>query len=169
MVLDHGRVIQVGSPSDVYERPANLAAAACTGHTSTLTALVEGDGDGFWLVHPSFRRRAWRRSLAGYVGTFVIVAVRPTWVTLAADGPVRAEVTELDLVTGSTRWRSARYATDLVEIATAVKHHHRGEQVAFGSTSWRSSIRSPVTSSRDRRPAPRAVSSVPRVGTPLCA
>jgi ABC-type sugar transport system ATPase subunit len=132
VVLDAGRVIQIGTPVDVYERPANLVAAACTGHASILTAEVEADDDGFWLVHPSFRRRARRRSLSGYVGAFVTVALRPRWITLTTDGPVVAEVTEVDLISGSiTVALVTEQRRDTVEIATPALDHHRGERVAF--------------------------------------
>jgi ABC-type sugar transport system ATPase subunit len=132
VVVDAGHVVQVGPPIEVYERPVNLVAASCTGHVSTLTALVEADGDGFWLVHPSFRQRAWQRSLANYVGAAVVIAARPTWMRVSADGPVRATVIEVNPVTGTiTVAFGAGPRSDRVEIATAGFAHRRGDEVAF--------------------------------------
>jgi multiple sugar transport system ATP-binding protein len=132
VVLDAGHVVQVGAPIEVYERPVNLVAAASTGHVSILTAQVEADSDGFWLVHPSFRHRAWWGSLADYVGAAVLVALRPTWLRVTSDGPVRATVTEVNLVTGTI---TVAFGTDAkpdhVEIATAGPAHRRGDPVAF--------------------------------------
>lgn len=132
VVVDAGRVVQVGPPIEVYERPANLVAAACTGHVSTLTAGVEADSEGFWLVHPSFRHRAWRPSLTDYVGALVVIAVRPTWTRLTTDGPVRATVAEVNPVTGTiTVALGADPRPDRVVIAAATAAHHRGDNVAF--------------------------------------
>ena len=133
VVVDAGHVAQVGPPIEVYEQPVNLVAAACTGHVSTLTVGVEADGDGFWLVHPSFRHRAWRPSLANYVGATVVVALRPTSLRLTADGPVRAEVTQVSPVTGTITVALGDIPTpDHVEIATATPAHRRGDHVTFG-------------------------------------
>lgn len=132
VVLERGHVVQVGTPMEVYARPVNLTAAACTGHVSTLTAMVEAEADGFWLVHPSFRHRSWQPSLADHVGAAVVVAVRPTWMRIAADGPVRATITEVSLVSGSITVALGSGPTpDEVEIATSAATHQRGDQVAF--------------------------------------
>ncbi len=40
VLLDAGRVVQIGSPSHVYEQPVNLWAALLTGHASVLRAPV---------------------------------------------------------------------------------------------------------------------------------
>lgn len=52
-------------------------------------------------MHPSFRQRAWRPSLANYVGRGVLVALRPTWKRVTPDGPVISTVTEVNVVTGT--------------------------------------------------------------------
>ena len=131
VVIDDGHVVQVGSPIEVYEQPVNLVAGACTGHMSTFTVEVEADSEGFWLVHPSFRHRAWRPSLANYVGAMVVAAVRPTSMRITADGPVQARVIQVSPVTGTiTVALGAEAGPDHVEIATPA-HARRGDQVAF--------------------------------------
>lgn len=133
VVIDGGRVVQIGSPIEVYERPATLVAAACTGHVSTLTVQVEADGDGFWLAHQSFRQRAWRQALTDYVGDFVVVAVRPTWMRLTPDGPVTATVIEASPGTGTiTVELGAGARPDQLVIRSTAPVHRRGDQVAFG-------------------------------------
>ncbi len=130
VVLDAGRVVQVGSPIDVYRQPATLVAAACTGNMATTSARVEADVDGFWLVHRSFRRRAWRPSLAAYVGASVVVGVRPTGATVTEAGDVAATVVE---VCPPARTITVTLAPDgdRVEVATAPFAHRVGDQVAL--------------------------------------
>lgn len=129
VVVDAGHVVQVSEPIDVYERPVSLVAAACTGQMSTLTVQVEADNDGFWLVHPSFRHRAWRRSLSSYVGGTVVMAMRPRWMRLTTDGPIRATITEASPGIGSIT--AALGADGDVVVATTAPTHRRGDHVAF--------------------------------------
>lgn len=132
VVLDGGRVIQTDSPFEVYERPLNLVVASCTGHMSTLTVEVEPDREGFWLVHPAFRRRAWHRALAEYAHTFVTMGLRPAWLSVTADGPIRAEVTEADPVSGVvSACLVGDQRRDVVEVAVMGAHHRRGDHIAL--------------------------------------
>jgi ABC-type sugar transport system ATPase subunit len=132
VVVDAGHVVQVDTPIEVYGRPASLVAAACTGEVSTLTTEVEADGSGFWLVHAGFRRRAWHQSLAQYVGARVVMAMRPTWMHLTVDGPLRATVTEASPGAGMiTVEPDAEAAPDRVVISTASPAYRRGNRVSF--------------------------------------
>jgi ABC-type sugar transport system ATPase subunit len=131
VVLDAGRVVQIGPPVEIYEHPASLVAAGCTGHMSTFTVEIEADADGFWLVHPSFRHRAWRPSLAGYVGAYVVVGLRPAWASVDTAGQVAATVVEASPVTSTITVAIAGGHADQLEIvAPAAVHHRRGDEVA---------------------------------------
>jgi ABC-type sugar transport system ATPase subunit len=57
VVLDRGRLVQVGSADDVFERPDTVAAAHLTGDATVDVVTVEVGDDGWWLVHPAFRVR----------------------------------------------------------------------------------------------------------------
>jgi ABC-type sugar transport system ATPase subunit len=134
VVLDGGRIVQTGVPIDVYDHPATLVAAASTGAISAVTATVTADDNGFWLVHPAFRRHSSCAALAEHVGGTVTVAVRPKWAHLDVDGPVQGTVTEIGIVTGSvTVALSAADGRDADEIVVAVAGpaRRRGEQVAL--------------------------------------
>jgi putative spermidine/putrescine transport system ATP-binding protein/spermidine/putrescine transport system ATP-binding protein len=43
-ILDRGRIVQMGAPADVYERPKTRFAAQFLGDSNFLTGTVEGDG-----------------------------------------------------------------------------------------------------------------------------
>jgi ABC-type Fe3+/spermidine/putrescine transport system ATPase subunit len=51
-VLHGGRLHQVGSPEDLYERPATRFVATFVGRASVLPGVVEGDG-AVWVPHPA--------------------------------------------------------------------------------------------------------------------
>jgi ABC-type sugar transport system ATPase subunit len=139
VVLHGGRIVQEGTPIDVYDRPATLVAAAATGTVSALTAAVQtADDGGWWLVHPAFRLRSACRALADHVGGTAVVALRPNWLRPAADGPVAATVTEAGLVTGTVTVALAPTSgggdtgpADELVVAAAGRSLRRGEQLAL--------------------------------------
>lgn len=132
VVLAAGRVVQIGTPIDVYERPANLVAAACTGRLSTVVAAVETDGVGFWLVHPAFRYRVWQPALAAHVGGSVLVGFRPHWMQPANDGQVSAIVADASPVVATTKVSLGDDPNgDEVEIASPGRGHRRGDRLSL--------------------------------------
>lgn len=98
IVLDGGRVAQIGNTADVRRSPHTLFAAAATGDVSTFDVTVIADGTGSWLVRndpsggPGLRIRAWSPALAHYDGRLATVAVRPEDVIAGRSGPVEAVV-----------------------------------------------------------------------------
>ena len=131
VVLEGGRIAQVDTPIDVYERPVTLVAAACTGDMSMVDVRIERDTDGLWLVHPAFRRHA-PQHLGDYVGATVVMAMRPSWAHLEPDGLVAAVVTEASPGSGTiTVALDAGGHTDYVVIRVASLGHRRGDRVAF--------------------------------------
>ena len=85
-VMNRGRVEQVGSPYDVYERPATAFVAAFIGRTNTLDGTIVGPG----LVEAAGRRLRATDEAGFPAGTPVTICVRPHHVRLArpADGGV---------------------------------------------------------------------------------
>jgi iron(III) transport system ATP-binding protein len=90
-VMDRGRVLQIGSPEDIYQRPASRAVAAFFGSPNLFDGRVQGcrsDGDNRYCV--TVAGAGWQgecRSAEAYrVGEGVIVLARPENVSLAA-GP----------------------------------------------------------------------------------
>jgi multiple sugar transport system ATP-binding protein len=98
VVLHDGRVLQAGSTAAVRRSPASLGAAAGTGSLSLVEMTVVADRSGFWLMREDprggelVRIRAWTPRLAGYVGSTVIVGVRPEDLVVAATGEIPATV-----------------------------------------------------------------------------
>ena len=101
-VMNHGKLEQVGSPAELYERPANPFVANFIGETNLMDgALLDASGDEWTLrladgsvVHGTPSAAA-RRSAE--VGAQVRLAVRPERINLAhaADGGMTGTVTDV--------------------------------------------------------------------------
>jgi spermidine/putrescine transport system ATP-binding protein len=79
-VMNAGRVRQLGTPSDVYDDPADLFVADFVGKTNQLTVTLEGDGRTMRLADGSALPAGTRRNLqAGSA----ILAVRPEKIRLS--------------------------------------------------------------------------------------
>ena len=123
-ILDKGKLQQVGTPLEVYERPQNIFVANFIGtppmnfiHATVTDGGAELAAKGFKLPAPAAARGA----LASRVGKPVVVGVRPENV-LEASRPTRGATAKLELT------------VDLVETLgdEVVVHGSQGEdQIAF--------------------------------------
>ena len=92
-VLNHGRLVQSGTPRDLYDRPADAFVADFIGETSFIPGTLKaGDGD-LCTVETQAGRIAAARPKGLAAGARVIVAVRPEHVELNPGG--RAEAPSL--------------------------------------------------------------------------
>ena len=131
-VMNHGRIEQVASPYDVYERPTTEFVAAFIGRTNTLDGTVVGPG----VVEVAGGRRLRGTDEAGFpAGTPVTVCVRPHHVLLTRPatggwnelvgrvarsvylGEARDYLVELD---GSERLRISAPPDSVVGVGTSV-------------------------------------------------
>lgn len=79
-VMEGGRLLQVATPQELYERPVNRAVAGFVGHSTILPGRVVSDGIvdvGFQLLLTDTGKLA--------VGTQVWLLIRPECISVAAD------------------------------------------------------------------------------------
>jgi spermidine/putrescine transport system ATP-binding protein len=79
-VMDRARVVQVGAPAEIYERPRTAFVARFIGESNLFEGVVEGMRDGTWEVRGAdgaFRVPADARAAPLAPGAAVRVAVRP--------------------------------------------------------------------------------------------
>jgi ABC-type sugar transport system ATPase subunit len=85
VVLDGGRVVQVGVPIEVYRDPSTVTVAQLTGQVEVTAVEVSADRHGCWLRDAGGMERAWRTSLRDHVGSSVLRGVRPDGARLFFD------------------------------------------------------------------------------------
>ena len=103
-VLRDGRIEQIGTPIDLYNRPANRFVAEFVGETNFIDGQITGQKDGSWVVQSAAGAirgtTPAERMAAGAVAT---ISVRPEAIRIgcngsADDGMNRLEGTLLDTV-----------------------------------------------------------------------
>lgn len=123
VLLRAGRIVQTGSPLEVYEAPVDAWAARLTGPASEIDAVLVGTiGDVAELDVAGVRIRA---RLAGPGATGAVrLLVRPDWATLPGSLPGRV---------AAVRFRGSHTDVDLVTPAGAVTIRRPGPpSVAVG-------------------------------------
>jgi putative spermidine/putrescine transport system ATP-binding protein len=107
-VFEHGRIQQIGTPEELYDRPSTRFVASFIGDTNLVSGQAISTMDGICLVEtPAGRVRASvRRPIAA--GASVVVAVRPERVALAPEGEGLAGVVTDVIFVGTARKYAVR-------------------------------------------------------------
>lgn len=90
-VMKGGRIVQVGSPRDLYDRPANLFVAGFVGEMNVLSGrLLAREADGWRVELPGGSCMVRHEAPGAQPGESVVIAVRPERVQLSS-GDLPAE------------------------------------------------------------------------------
>jgi putrescine transport system ATP-binding protein len=103
-VMNQGRIVQVGSPSDIYESPANRFVADFIGSVNMFEGQVsQGGSDGVRIDCAELRGTVRAdRTVACADGATVWTAIRPEKITISRQQPVAVAASE-NLVRGTVR------------------------------------------------------------------
>ena len=95
-VMDKGEVRQVGSPTDIYEFPANRFVASFIGAITTFDAVVRGREGGFLRLEvPDFQSEVMAREVPGLSdGQEVTLALRPEKIAITRERPTGGNMVE---------------------------------------------------------------------------
>ena len=102
-VMDHGRIVQMGTPAEIYEQPATRYVAEFIGDVNLIEAKVSGRDDKGLLLRSEMIATPLRASADESVasGTGVTIALRPEKVKITVRKPAdAAENTVRGVVTG---------------------------------------------------------------------
>ena len=88
VVLDGGRIAQVGAPQDIYENPANSYVAGFVGSSNSVEGTVRSVTAASVTVDTPFGEVAARPSEGLVAGQPVDVMFRPQYMKLHAEPPV---------------------------------------------------------------------------------
>ena len=112
-IFNFGRIIQVGAPMEVYERPVTKFAAGFLGEANFLAGRVTSmEPGGLARIALEIGGEALCRLAKGEAGQTVLLALRPEKITLRADGSagpnaVRGNVLDVVFSGNSTTYRVA--------------------------------------------------------------
>src|SRR5579864_2273243 len=93
-VMNHGRIVQVGTPSDIYESPATRFVADFIGSVNMFEGRVSEEGTGFVRIHCDelgCHVRA-ERALSSMRGATVWTAIRPEKINISRPSAVGGAV-----------------------------------------------------------------------------
>ena len=97
VVMEGGRMLQIGSPKELYNSPGTSFVATFLGETSSFRGAVESDVDGVaHVVMDDGFRATFRHREDVSVGDRVMVSIRPEAVTITTEPPEGKE----NVVTG---------------------------------------------------------------------
>ena len=104
-VMNHGRIAQVGTPSDIYESPATRFVADFIGSVNMFEGEVSEGGGGFVRIESRELGGAVRaeRAVDCGRGATVWAAIRPENIAISRQGPAEASAAAENAVRGTVR------------------------------------------------------------------
>ena len=142
-VIGHGRVHQLGSPREVYERPSDRYVAGFLGAANVLTAKVTAIDGAFADVQVDSGPAA-RLSVGAMrpeVGQAVEIVLRPDFMALSTapvDGFVgwKVRVTDRQYHGAFTQWRAEGLGTAVIEVTGTRSALRDRADLAPGTEGW---------------------------------
>ena len=88
-IMDHGRIVQVGTPDEIYEQPATRFAAAFVGSVNLVEGRIEEDEPDYITIRAAGLPEPIRvgHGHTGYEGLEVIFALRPEKLVISKEMP----------------------------------------------------------------------------------
>ena len=135
-VMSGGRIVQMGTPREIYRAPATPFIADFVGHSNVLRGTPVRGGDGaLGLRFPDAQTISLGREPAGDPTPYLQVAIRPEHVGLsaagnprAADNPLRGRIIQRDFL--GTRFEYVVAVGESLLRATSTEELAMGEVVA---------------------------------------
>ncbi len=88
-VMSEGRIVQVGTPHEIYEYPNSRFCAEFIGSTNIFTgAIVEDESDHVYIESPDLAQRFYvNHGVTGELGMEVTVSIRPERIAVTREAP----------------------------------------------------------------------------------
>ena len=141
-VMSEGKILQVGTPSEIYETPATRFVADFIGNVNLMDGTLAVDEPDYVEIDCGFCRHRVGHGITGNVGMPVAVAIRPEKIRLAATKPEGA----LNQVQGTVQDRSyfgsfTVYHLELeggrrLKVSESNVERHRSDGPAEGQIAW---------------------------------
>jgi spermidine/putrescine transport system ATP-binding protein len=132
-VFENGRIAQIGTPEDIYERPVDRFVADFIGETNFVDVLVEPRSEGPVFHLPGGPAVRLPQDAAPLLGR-VTIAVRPERVSFAAPGTTEGAPAQITAVTYmGTDVRAVAVLRDGSSISTRIPASTPSEHIRVGA------------------------------------
>ncbi len=149
-MMDKGRIVQCGTPAEIYETPASRKVATFVGDVTLFEGVVEGRVGGLVAVAGEgagprvlVDEAASGRVVAASVGARVAVAVRPEKIMLSQDPPppgtpnvIEGEVWDIGYLGDWTIYRVRLADGSIVRVSRANASRFVGRPVTWEDRVW---------------------------------
>lgn len=146
-VMSEGKVLQIGSPGDVYETPATRFVADFLGNVNLMEGRVEVDEPDHAVVRCADCTHYVGHGITGTLEMAVAVAVRPEKIALHAAEPhgplgehnkVSGTIKELSYFGSFTVYHLALQSGAVLKIRESNVSRHRDNALTWGDSAWAS-------------------------------
>ena len=128
-VLRQGRIVQIGTPQDIYDRPANVFVAQLVG-TPRINLLSASHTDGRLQVNNSGIQMA-RPSNVNALPAAFMLGIRPEDVQPASDGAFSGQISLVEPLGIETILYIKSGEQTLLSIVSGMTHYRLGEPINF--------------------------------------
>ena len=146
-VMSEGKVLQIGTPGDVYETPATRFVADFIGNVNLMEGSVEVDEPDHAIVRCTDCTHYVGHGITGTIGMAVGVAVRPEKISLHAAEPagmqephnkVQGQIKDLAYFGSFTVYHLELPSGAVLKISESNIARHRENALTWGDTAWAS-------------------------------
>ena len=145
-IMSEGRLLQVGTPSEIYETPANRFVAEFIGNVNLLEGQLDSSSADHSVVRCLDGLVSVNRDVKAKVGSDVTVALRPEKLRLshAASGPSavanewRGTLQDMAYFGSYTVYRLATASGKILSISASNTERHNLAPLQVGDTAWAS-------------------------------
>ena len=145
-IMSEGRLLQVGTPSEIYETPANRFVAEFIGNVNLLEGQLDSSSADHSVVRCMDGLVSVNRDVKAKVGSDVTVALRPEKLRLshAASGPSavanewRGTLQDMAYFGSYTVYRLATASGKILSISASNTERHNLAPLQVGDTAWAS-------------------------------
>lgn len=127
-VLDKGRIVQVGTPEDIYDRPVTTFVATLVG-TPRINLMSAQRNDG--TLHIEHSELNLSPAMTVKTAAALVVGVRPEDVVIAADGDFPGEIVLTEPLGVETIVHVRNGGQTLASLYPGISNHRVGDNVRF--------------------------------------
>jgi putrescine transport system ATP-binding protein len=143
-VMSEGKVLQVGSPNDIYETPANRFVADFIGNVNLMDGTVIEDEADHVIVRCADCTHFVGHGITGTDAMAVAIALRPEKIALSREAPegpynrVQGTVKDLAYFGSYTVYHLALGSGAMLKVSQSNTTRHRDDRLGWGDQVWAS-------------------------------